>query len=798
MALEPACPPFHRPQALLDPATTVAGLRAAQSRRVGGARVCDVWLFQDPPAVLADPGRWQITGPPGTPPVGVVAASVVAAPTPHVELTLIGEPGLARYRVAVLPDGPPPVVFDPLRTWLLVRLRPECPDLGACFDPPGPPAADRPSPVQDYTARDWRSLRRVLIEYLRVRDPQADLSPADPTVALLELFAHAGDLLHYRLDRVATEAYLGTARLRTSVRRHARLVDFPVRDGKAAGTFVHLSVAPEGPAVTAFAGDVAVDSVGSALAFSLEEGLTVSDALGEIAVHDWGEDACCLPEGATECVLVRPQPADALGDAWLAAGARLVFEVVDPVDAGQHRLWGDRDPSQPWPPGEPGQPPAFRAPLPSRVAHVVELVTADPFTDPLAPPGTPLTLVRWRAADALPRSYPVGIDAGAGGDEVTVVRGNVVPAHHGRLVYGDTVAPAGGGAWWLSAAGVPQLGGRGLAFDAGGLPHRLDVTVTLPSTAQVAVPVLPTLLETRPGDLAAVVEIEDHQPPLLRFRTGAVGTEPPAGSAVAARYEVGGGTVGNVPANALGLLEHDDNSGTTEPAPAYVEVPGLTARNPVPATGGADPDPLDDVRRDAPEAFAAVPRRAVLAADHAAAAGSVPGVARAFARRTFAGSWPLITTLVDVDTAEAAPVLAATQTHLDGLRMLGVEAAVVEGTPAALFVGLDVCARPGRDPEELRRDVLAVLRPGDDDHPGVFHPTRLALGTVVYLSSAVAAVAAVPGVDAVELREARKLGEAAGTVRSVITFSPDEVPVLDDDPARPDRGRLDVRVRGGG
>jgi hypothetical protein len=33
-------------------------------------------------------------------------------------------------------------------------------------------------------------------------------------------------------------------------------------------------------------------------------------------------------------------------------------------------------------------------------------------------------------------------------------------------------------------------------------------------------------------------------------------------------------------------------------------------------------------------------------------------------------------------------------------------------------------------------------------------------------------------------------------VHEVITFGPDEVAVLDDDPARPARGRLDVRVHG--
>jgi hypothetical protein len=77
----------------------------------------------------------------------------------------------------------------------------------------------------------------------------------------------------------------------------------------------------------------------------------------------------------------------------------------------------------------------------------------------------------------------------------------------------------------------------------------------------------------------------------------------------------------------------------------------------------------------------------------------------------------------------------------------------------------------------------------------LFAPARL--GTAVYVSAAIAAVAAVPGVDAVEPREARRLSDPPGTLHEVITVAPFEVAVLDDDPARPERGRLDIVVRGG-
>jgi len=277
-----------------------------------------------------------------------------------------------------------------------------------------------------------------------------------------------------------------------------------------------------------------------------------------------------------------------------------------------------------------------------------------------------------------------------------------------------------------------------------------------------------------------------------------VGLVPPLGSEVTAVYEVGGGVRGNIAANALSLLE-----ASTAPAgqpPVWAPVAGVKVRNPADARGGADPTPLATVRRDAPEAFAAQPRRAVLAADHATAVSATPLVERAMAQRAWSGSWPLVSTVVDltVDGLGAqAQAESELQALLEDLRMLGTEVAVVAGTPVGLLVALDVCVRPGNDPERARREILALLRPGSEEQPGAFHASRLVLGAAIYMSAIVATVAAMPSVDAVQVREARRLSDPPGTVHDVISFGLDEVGVLDDDQSRPERGRLDIQVRGG-
>ena len=68
-------------------------------------------------------------------------------------------------------------------------------------------------------------------------------NPADLGIALVELLAYVGDYLSYQQDAVATESYIGTARRRASVRRHARLVDYLMHDGSNARAWVRVLAA---------------------------------------------------------------------------------------------------------------------------------------------------------------------------------------------------------------------------------------------------------------------------------------------------------------------------------------------------------------------------------------------------------------------------------------------------------------------------------------------------------------------------------------------------------------------------
>src|SRR5439155_11492421 len=215
-------------------------------------------------------------------------------------------------------------------------------------------------PEIDYLAKDYESFRQLMLDRIAVLAPQwKERHPADLGVTLVELMAFVGDYLSYQQDATATEAYLGTARRRISVRRHARLVDYAMHDGCNARAWVQLQVnsdvvrlAPTDPApvpkgtplCTALLGQgpVITDPALLAKADEVFEAMQDIDGLykdhNSIDFYTWSDQECCLPSEATAATLAGHLP-------HLAPGAVLVFEeVVGPLtgekeDADQAHRW---------------------------------------------------------------------------------------------------------------------------------------------------------------------------------------------------------------------------------------------------------------------------------------------------------------------------------------------------------------------------------------------------------------------------------------------------------------------------
>jgi len=267
-------------------------------------------------------------------------------------------------------DGKPLPGMDPLLSSVDFSFKAGCAAGSDCVVPQECADEAPELPELDYLAKDYTSFRQLMLDRMSLLLPDwTERNPADLGVTLVELLAYAGDQLSYQQDAIATEAYLGTARRRVSVRRHARLLDYPMHDGSNARVWVHVDVRPriagtvydphdedvqdDGDVVivppraqllTRLPGRAAViddaDETARALADRPEVFETLHEAElrprhGRISFYTWGERDCCLPRGATRATLAGHYPR-------LQAGDVLVFEeLLGPVTGAP----GDADPA---------------------------------------------------------------------------------------------------------------------------------------------------------------------------------------------------------------------------------------------------------------------------------------------------------------------------------------------------------------------------------------------------------------------------------------------------------------------
>jgi predicted phage baseplate assembly protein len=290
-----------------------------------------------------------------------------------------------------------------------------------------------------------------------------------------------------------------------------------------------------------------------------------------------------------------------------------------------------------------------------------------------------------------------------------------------------------------------------------------------------------------------VGELDDEGLLRLRFGDGELGKAPEPGSTLEAAYRVGTGVAGSVGAGAIArvVLCAGDPSGIT------------AVRNPLPAEGGTEPEPLAEAKAFAPGAFRRRLRRAVTADDYAALAGLTPGVQRAAASLRWTGSWYEAEVAVDPLAGRAATddLLERVREFLHRYRRIG-HGLVVEWTVyVPLYVRLQVCVLPHHLRGHVRAGLLDALgnRLLPDGRRGFFHPDNLTFGDDVQVSRLVAAAQAVVGVESAEVLNLERLweGDNGDRAKGFLPIGPLEIARLDNDPSFPENGRLELVVRGG-
>jgi hypothetical protein len=587
------------------------------------------------------------------------------------ELTVDRPGDFSTYRLALKalddkgrPTDAPLAGTDPRYDSAEFSFKASCPsDLDCLSLPSCPPEATASAPV-NYLAKDYASFRQLLVDRLAVTMPSwQETHIPDVGIMLVELLAYIGDQLSYYQDAVATEAYLGTARQRISVRRHARLVDYALHEGCNARAWVAITAVSDRPLPAggfwfctgapeiASRGvlqraDISPAAMSSIIPFEPllpdpSQPFPLRVAHNVIAFYAWGDCACCLPIGTTRATLldrwIRPPDGKAQGQRALdlKPGDFLLFEELlgprtgDPADA---------DP---------------------RHRQVVRLTEVTPTIDPLYDQetgGRPIVEIAWCIDDAL--TFPLCLSAVMPAPDcscregVSVARGNVMLVDQGRQV---SEQPLGSvptqdsaptcpspcsppsvvvtpGPFQLVLAGIPLTFAQPLppcgcaSALVGQDPRRALPWITLSGTtggseASTWRPA-PDLLESGPLDRRFVVEIDDAGAARLRFGNGDEGLRPEAGTVFSATYRVGNGPAGDVGAETIVNLVFNSR----------VEgFAGTAVRNPLPAMGGAAQETLVEARAFAPHAFRDVIERAVTGDDYAALAADN---ARRLAERT--------------------------------------------------------------------------------------------------------------------------------------------------------------------
>lgn len=271
----------------------------------------------------------------------------------------------------------------------------------------------------------------------------------------------------------------------------------------------------------------------------------------------------------------------------------------------------------------------------------------------------------------------------------------------------------------------------------------------------------------------------------IRFGDGEFGLIPARATVFQATYRVGNGRAGNVAADSI--------TGFDAAAAPFIEA----ITNPLPATGGVDPETPEEVRRDAPEAFRAVTYRAVREEDYAEAAERLPWVQRAGATFRWTGSW--LTAFVTPDPEGAvtlsAPRRRELEDQIDRFRQAGREAHVLDPVYADLDVELHVCVAPSAYRGEVAEAILEAL----SARGGFFDPDNFTFGTPLRRSQLEAAVQRVPGVRAVEQIRIRRRGhfDWKPLEGQYLPVGDREVIRVENDPVHPERGSLRLELKGG-
>jgi len=757
----------------------------------------------------------------GDTPLQVVAIEPATSDEPYVITITLNETGdFSPYQFALIAQPgtvDPPDGLDPLLSSLMFSFKAGCPTPVDCKpDNCCPPPTQAPPDI-NYLAKDYTGFLQVMQDRMSVLVPSwTETHAADLGVAMMEALAYAADHLSYQQDAVSTEAYLGTARSRISLRRHARLVDYMISEGCNARAWIYLETLkdqlpiPQGTAFYVLTPglptvvnplDLRVTQLQNSPQpiFQSMQDSTLFLEQNSIDFYTWGDADCCLPANATAATLVGNLTSLHVGDV-------LIFEeVIGPLTGSPD----DADPTH------------------RCAVRLTSVTTTDykgaPLVDPINQQA--ITRIAWSSEDALafPQCLSSTATSATGSPlvfNVSVAHGNIVPVDHGTWVDNEALGSVpplppqpdaqascdcnmqnatSAAAPSPHARYYPQLAQAPLCF---AMPYNATAAAsayatTGPSgaTAQISLLdddqrtwiVYEDLLGSGSEDRHFIPEIEYNGMVFLRFGDDQYGMAPDSGMQFTATYRVGNGSVGNVGHDSLAHVIFEPNA-------------IRTVRNPLAAAGGTDPESMEHIRQYAPYAFQ-TQERCVTEDDYGIMAAQLSGVEQARGTLRWTGSWYSAFVSIEPQTSLTPTLIKNTKRSLSMLRMLGVDLAVEPAVMVGLQIQMQICVAPDHFRGDVFAALMALFITGDTctGQSGLLNAANFIFGETVYASPLIAAAQSVDGVLAATLTTFTRMDNpwVNGVAQGYLQLGRLEIACCDNDPNHLDHGLFSLQLDGG-
>jgi hypothetical protein len=551
----------------------------------------------------------------------------------------------------------------------------------------------------DYMAKDYASFRNALLDLIPRKLPQwNDRSEADMGIMLIELFSYIADELSYFQDRVANEAFLRTARARSSINNHLSLIDYHMHNGMSANAFIKVEVnksaiIPAGFQVSTYP-EKGQKAAGTIIFQTLQDQHVVSD-YNDIPVDKIDNDY----SNSSSITLNR---------------TAIMRKRLPELKKGHQVLFFQED----------------------RLTRVItrRMVVKLAEDSKIIDDGNN-TLITWKKGE----EYPEPI---FGWKPDVICCANILRASHGQTIQSEILKHRDQNVskflFTLKEAPLTFISVSDNSSISSSAPMEARSTLIIWVDGELWEET-DSLVKCGPFDQKFSISIDEDGYATVLFGDGKFGLKPDDNSLIEAQYRVGNGSVGNVSKDTLTRFDLPQNPRV------LVEEVIQSVTNPLPATGGVDIESKDDAQIAGPKSLKVLARAVTLKDYEDLVKRKFQNeITNARARFVYTGTWDTIFVSVDLkgDRKNAVDndpeLIDKIRKYLDSVKMIGYEVQLEEPKYVPIEIGIRVHLQKYFDSEIVRDRIRSSLSSKDEivngGSKGLFHPDNFTFGDAVYAS----------------------------------------------------------------